>query len=577
MFEEDIRKRNNLIMLIGCLAAVVLAAVVLSLKFKFVLDSNDDAMLRAIASGSYTGKPDAHLIYMMFPLGLIFKILYSIAPGVMWYDGIMCFIHFACLFLIVYRVSAVFKRLSNRITAAVITYVFVLMIDLNHIVLHQYTVLAGVCVATGILWAGTYDFSHKDKISPSVITITMILGLWLRKQVFLLGLPILAAAVAYRVFARNETVNERFERVRAAVVPTVVFSTIAVTSFLVEVLAYSSPEWKAFKEYNAARTDVYDYNKLPDYDDNADLYGSLNLDLTDYTVLREYDVAMVESPVDASTFRAFSERADKLKKEWEQFYSVPRKVMLDTMNVMYGKNASLPGLLLTIVGFALLVLLVIKDEKLAGIILVGAYAYNWAFTAVFMYLERLPERVTFGFYLMELMLIVSIFVTAMDRERTVAPSAFWQVLVGGLLIAIVAFTGLSAVRSLMDADSARYAKATEWSEINAYFKANPDNVYVLNTSVSAPMPAYMFTKGEEDAFNLIKPGNWALSSLVEAAHLEKLIDTSVSDALTGSDNVFFVMNAERGTDWLEERFGSVKLTDSFAVGDSSYSVYSVGK
>jgi hypothetical protein len=91
------------------------------------------------------------------------------------------------------------------------------------------------------------------------------------------------------------------------------------------------------------------------------------------------------------------------------------------------------------------------------------------------------------------------------------------------------------------------------------------------------MPAYMFTKGEEDAFNLIKPGNWALSSPVEAAHLEKLIDTSVSDALTGSDNVFFVMNAERGTDWLEERFGSVKLTDSFAVGDYSYGVYSVGK
>ena len=354
------------------------------------------------------------------------------------------------------------------------------------------------------------------------------------------------------------------------------FIVLVAASFGVEAIAYSSPEWKAFKAYNEARTEVYDYNKLPSFYDNTVFYTDLGISEADYILLREYDTELVKN-VGTKEFIALADKADELKKELEQYYSVPRKVIRDTASAIFAKNATLVGLAVTIVFFSVFFFMMYKDEKFAGLIICGTLLYEICFTGYFMYLERLPERVTHGFYLMELSLILSIFlmVIVKDRYKTIAPS--WQAMVSVFLVAVIFLSGYYGIRNIMVEDAELSEKANEWLEVNAYCKSNPDNVYVINTQSYAAMPALMFNEKATEAFNLIKPGNWTLESPIEKKHEQRLISRSVKEALLKDDNVFFVAKTVDGLDeWLIECFGQATFKDEFITGNGvSYSVYSL--
>ncbi len=576
MYDSDIKKRNNIITFIVSLVLTCAAAAVLILKFDFVLSSNDDLMLRSIASGNYTGTPDTHLIYIMYPLGLLFKGLYSLFPSVSWYEGFMCVVHFGCIFLITYRPARVFERLSNKLAALLVSFSVIMLIDCRFIVTHQYTVLAGVCAAAGILWAATYNFKTHNRVSSALIIILFMLSLWLRRQVFFLSLPLLISGLLFRVFERNETSNERFDRLKDALAPALIFLGLVVASFATEYFAYSSPEWKAFKAYNEARTEVYDYNKLPDYYDYPEFYGNLGIDENEYSLLREYDPTLVEN-VKTEEFNALANKADEIKKGYEQFYSVPRKVILDTVSAVLAKNLTMSGIALTVAFFSIFIFLLLKDEKLASLILCAAFIYEWVFTGYFTYLERLPERVTHGFYLMELSLIASIFLIVIKKERFTPHSSFWQILVTLFLLGVISVMGLYSTRKMMDENAVAVENAKDWFEINAYFKSNPDNVYVISTNVYSTASAVMFNEKASEAFNLIKAGNWTLESPLEKKHEERLIARSLREALLKDDNVYFVsISNESLEEWLVNCFGQATFKDEFITGNgNSYSVYSL--
>ena len=185
--------------------------------------------------------------------------------------------------------------------------------------------------------------------------ILFILAMWVRKQVFFLGLPLVVLSIAFNIFEKNDTYDERFERFKTVLSPMIVALVLIVASFTVEYFAYSSPEWKAFKAYNEARTDVYDFDGLPDYYSDPSFYEELGISEAQYSLLRRYDLALLDE-IDTDTLRALSDKAELNKKELARFYSVPRKVINDTVKAMYAKNNGALPVALTIVFFVLFIL-----------------------------------------------------------------------------------------------------------------------------------------------------------------------------------------------------------------------------
>lgn len=577
MYNDD-RKRNNIIIFVLCLIMTAAVTFILGRKFSFVLSSNDDVLLRSIASGNYTGKPEAHLIYIMYPLGLIFKGLYSVLPNVYWYDGIMTALHMLCVFLISFRMGWVFERLSNKIVGSVVSFGMMIMFDAMFIAEHQYTLLAGVCAATAILWAATVKNKSNNAATNIIVIFLLLVSLWLRKQMFFLALPLLAMAIVFKIFDRKETVDERFEYFRDSLPPCITFVVLVVLSFVIEAVAYSGDDWKAFKDYNEARTEVYDYNKLPDFYDNPAFYLALGVSEDEYTALREYDVLLTKD-IGTDEFTAFANQADEIDREWKQYYSVPRKVINETVNAMYGLNNSALGIAVTLTFFVLLFFFLVKDDKFAGFLVLASYAYEWLFVGYFTYLGRLPERITHGFYMMEMCFLVAMFVIVIGKERPVRqPSLFWQIVMSLFVVFILGTNGLNVARQALDSNLEAAGDADKWLEINAYFKSCPDNVYVLNTSVGASKPAYMFKEAASEAFNLVRAGNWAISSPVESQHESRLLGRPVYEALAKDDNVYYVMAIDKPVDWLETAFGTVTLKDTITLSSGEeYGVYRLKK
>lgn len=305
-------RRDNYIVLCTSIVLVILLGLTVFLKGGYVFSSNDDVLLKAIVSGSYTGTPDAHMIYVMFPLGLIFKGLYSITAAVCWYDFFMVGLHFLCLLLIMWRLSALFEMLPNRIAASVVAAGVFLLLDFQYMMLSQYTALAGVVGATAVFWIATYRPDKKARpIDAIVILFLLIMCLWLRKQVFLMICPIALFALFSRYYRSDETVDERFEKSRNLWIPLIVLAALVGASFLVEAIGYHSPEWKEFLQYNKARTEVVDYNHLPEYADNVDFYESLNITESEYNALCAYDYLLVDD-LDAKTLQTIADRQSKI-------------------------------------------------------------------------------------------------------------------------------------------------------------------------------------------------------------------------------------------------------------------------
>lgn len=576
MFEDN-RRKKNIITAVICLALTVLSGFVLLRKFPFVLTSNDDVMLRSIAGGNYTGTPDAHLIYIMYPLGLLLKLMYSVFPTVAWYDLFMTGLHFLCIYLIAYRVSCVFKSLPNKIAATLIAFVVIMIVDMKYVVLHQYTALAGVCAAVAIIWTATYDYSKKDVVATIVIVAMLVISMWLRKQMFFLALPLLLLAFVNSTFLKDDTVGERLDKLHKALPTVAVLAALVLVSFVAEFFAYSSEDWKAFKKFNAARTSVYDYDNLPDYYDNVEFFEDLGIEEKEYVVLREYDIALLDD-IGTQELNQLAQKAKEIKKEWASYYSVPRKVINDAVRASNSSNASFLGVLVTTLCVALFILLVVRDEVITGVLVFATCLYKWSFVALFTYLNRLPDRILHGFLIMQLCFVAALFICELSVERnTKSPSLLLQIMMGIFLAILLTVQGIFGVRNLMDEAGEKEQAAANWYELNGYFKAHPDNVYVVNTSVSAAMPAFMFNEKATEAFNAIKPGNWTLSSSLEVKHENRLIEGTVFDALSNMDNVYYVQLSGKPADWLSEFFGEVNQTDTFESSQYSYSVYEVNK
>ncbi len=70
---------------VGGLSAVLLVATVTWLRRDLTFMVNDDVLMAALASGSYTGTPTAHLVFIGAGPAIVLATMYRVVPSVPWY------------------------------------------------------------------------------------------------------------------------------------------------------------------------------------------------------------------------------------------------------------------------------------------------------------------------------------------------------------------------------------------------------------------------------------------------------------------------------------------------------------
>ena len=543
------------------IASLILMAFVItgiSVLFGYMHRTNDDVLLRSIASGNYTGTPDAHLIYMLYPLGLIFQFLYTVAGAVSWYDIFVVALHYFCWWAILIRIAVLFEGRWKKLLSMLLTVAGLLIVDLPYVVLNQYTVLAGVCAATAVLWLTLYDAEKVAGhwIHMAMIVFMMVMTLWIRKEVFYMALPLGGCILLYQWLMHWREEGFKHIWLKRHGILLGVLAVITGISFLADALAYNSPEWKEFDAYNQARTEIFDYYNLAPYELNREFYENEGIGVEEYEVINSMSLVLMPE-LDAVKLQRLADLAKWHKGQMEQYYSVYRKTMYAVCDVAFQNTVQPIGFVLTVVSVALLAVLMLRKRKEATIVVLIALLYEGLFTGYFIWKNRFPERVSFGLYLMLLLLFVGLLLkekTVLSGEKECKGDFFWKIVPFAALVFVLANVGLYQYRSVSDQVKDYKQGIGQWQQVQYYVSLNPQNAYLIKANMAGLKGDVMTLTTQNEPQNTLLLGTWISESPHYHNRRNHLGLQTIGEEFPLKSNLYLLQLENDNVSWLTDYY-----------------------
>ncbi len=285
------RKAGSVCVLTAILIVFTLLLVAFpAIVFDFYYDLNDDTLIKDIVSGAYTGTPSGYSVQLLYPLAWLIALLYKVVPNVAWYGLFLCVCQFGAIVLIAVRLTAIFKTAKGRIMALIAAYFLFFGLFLRELVIVQYSVTAGMCMVCAIFLFITSD-SKKGRNAISLFLV--VLAFMIRTEVCLMLMPFVLYAGLFKWASEEQIVTSANFRKYLMLLGGTLLGMLAVLSL--DMLAYHANDWSNFRDFFDARTKLYDFYDIPDYEQNRNFYESVGLSEESYTLLENYNFALDES------------------------------------------------------------------------------------------------------------------------------------------------------------------------------------------------------------------------------------------------------------------------------------------
>lgn len=289
-YEDKTNKSEyiNRVSLINILTALAIALItwgIVAIGFDFFYDLNDDVLIKDILSGAYTGTPSGYNNQMMYPISVLIAGLYRLIPSVPWYGIILMGGLATCVSIIVYRLLCYTLNIWIKLAMSVFAIVFILGVYLDEITNITYTVVSAMLATAACVWVLTdNNLRLRDNIVPIVLC---IISFNIRSEMFLLMCPYMAAVALIKfIFDLSKKTLRNLSEIAV-----VILAGIVIT-FLIDTIAYSGSEWREYRRLFDARTEVYDFTGIPEYDTNEDFYESEGIIKEQWQLLVDYNYAL---------------------------------------------------------------------------------------------------------------------------------------------------------------------------------------------------------------------------------------------------------------------------------------------
>lgn len=528
----------------------LVVSVGISVVFGYCFRSNDDAMLRNIVSGNYTGTPDAHLIYIMYPLGILWKCLYTAFPKVAWYDLFMVGMHYLCWYMFLFRLGQQFETKSRKALSIILGLGALVIIDLPYVVMHQYTILAAWLAVVAIFWLATAKKKTGKEywLDRVVCIIFLTLCLWLRKQVFFMALPIGFFILAWELITLKKGQMKKAIQRMAIFLGCILL--IGVVSFAVEKIAYSSPEWQDFNVYNEARTDIYDFYGIPSYQTYEAQYEQMGIGYGDWLVIDHYDGGLIPE-LDSEVLSGVAALSKQNFDAVRETYSVLLQTLYSVCKVALYNDIQPIGILLTVLYAVSLWICYKKDEKGLAACICGMLLFQAVFVGYFIGQQRFPEHVSYGLYLMQCFFLAATLLTIKEAEKEKSlKKCYWSILLLLLCVGIMGGLGIYRARTTLTDYQQMVVKANDWKYVNEYFKERNDAIYCIVTKSFVFSTEMMFEEASMENGNVVRLGSWVQNSPLESAHHQNAGVNNLLEQIASEDDVYIVQLAENDTEWL---------------------------
>ncbi|MCR4595740.1 MAG: hypothetical protein K5673_03050 [Lachnospiraceae bacterium] len=569
--------------------AVIVTAVliaVISIAFDHYYEFNDDVLMKDILSGRYTGTPNGLNIQMLSPIGGVLASLYRILPHHAWYGIFLCGLHYLCILLMAYRSVHVSSVFSARISVAVIVFLFSMGVLLPHIVMAQYTVTVAILASAAALFFYTIPAGVTGRrfvlyaILPALL---VILAFQVRSEMMLLCLPYIAATGIARWSREKQPFDRNTAGGYAGTVAIIALGMIV--SFAMNAASYSSGEWKVFLMEFDNRTELYDYQYIPSYEENTAFYESIHLTEADVALLENYDYALDER-IDGAVLGQVAAYAKKLRGE-----SVTSVVSGGIREYLYRMTHFSDGVyaLLVLFLYVMLIIAVISDKdrtvkRKVMILIVRVGGLLCARSISWIYIicgRRSPDRIVHSLYILESIILFAMLITEFTghlREGRYLQMITIIVLVaGGMIMVPLSISRLNEHIAGQEQIN-RYDRAIE-----EYCAAHPDNFYfedVYSTIIDGETFNERMFDGEDDRIrNRDLLGGWIANSPLYREKLAQFGVKDVADSILNNDNVYILCSDEYDMSWLSDYYADREITVQTERVDTiagAYGVYAVG-
>lgn len=566
-----LKKKENCILTLLFLGILLLVSAI---RYDYYFDLNDDVLMKDILAGIYTGDPEGHNIQMLWLISALISVFYRVVRVLPWYGMFLCFCHFLSIGLIVHRslllteqMEAFGKKIRLLKGFLFLTELFfALSFLMPHLVCAQYTVTCSMLAAAAAFLFLTTDITLPAGafIRRNIGTVLLVfLAYLIRSEMLLLLLPLICAAGVIK-WSMEKKIFTREHMIKYLSVIGLILLSVGIGQGTHKI-AYGSSEWQKFNEFFDNRTELYDFQILPEYEANKEFYESIGLTEMERELLANYNFGLDEE-IDEDLVLKVADYAASIRQVERPFLqNLLDSLKSDYRRMCYGPShneSDYPWNYMVILAYvAVLVLSLMDREKKmpartssAALRLGFLFAVRMTLWLWLIMRDRVPVRISHSMYFMELCilfafgLILWIRMAADDRSRKTGSVAGVICLAAVLLYSVMALP--FTIRSLDLDTQAKAERNLPYQELYQYLRQQSDDFYFIDVYSSVGYTEKMFVDVDNSLANYDIMGGWACKSPLQRKKLAAFGISNMEEALLTQDNVYYVQENGADTKWL---------------------------
>lgn len=520
-----------------------LFCIVIAIFFDYYYDLNDDVLMKDIVAGIYTGTPSGHNIQMLFPLSAALSLFYRLNRNVPWYGIFFLICQFGCLYLLTERVLSFFRKRWQKALVLIPEAGLIVTLFLSNLVFVQYTVTAALLASTAAFLFYTSEPADTLKAflrNNAVCIVLAVLAYQMRSELLLLLLPFICVTGVCR-WVRETPIFTKINFQKYLGVFGLILAGMALSRG-VHMLSYGGADWQEFNRFFDNRTELYDFQYVPDYEGNEDFYTSIGLTKSEQTLLVNYNFGLDEK-INAEVLGQVAVYAEGLKKDAQPSFTERLKQAIAELKYRLLHETDRPWNIV-VIALYFLVLIAALCNKNRHILwelpfLFAVRSILWLFI---LYRGRSPERITHSLYLMEcLVLLAMLFVECHKENRRRMVTILSCVSAFAMMICCLLYGG-SGIRKTVEEFARRENVNRAYTALQAYTGEHEEYFYFWDVYSSVIYSEKLLAGTGNGISNLDIMGGWAGKSPLTKEKYEKFGFSSMQEALL-KDNTFIVVKS----------------------------------
>lgn len=343
-------------------------------------------------------------------------------------------------------------------------------------------------------------------------------------------------------------------------IPVAVVFSVFSALLLLDVLAYQSQGWKEYRQFNAARTGIFDYYDFPSYEENKDFYDSIGIDETIETAMEEYSL-ILDDRINTETFLAIEQQGKTLWNNRSFMQRAGETLRIFLQNWFSFEYFPL-NYIVMLVGSSLLFIMLKQKDR----VVLYWYCIAWlVIDCLWIYLcyrGRFPARIGYSMHIFAFMMEMS-FLWILHKEGCLVISkVFWR----GALVCILLCSIYQGTTTYQYSHNA-HQKNKSYRTVLKYCEDRNTNFYFMDVfSFSLYTDNFqLFLPSNEK--NYMRFGDWMSYSPLYYEKLSHNDIHKIAEDLIHRDDIYLITRDDVDIQYLKRYMKSLNPKYTYHVAD----------